>query len=39
MKLANAKCVNLRRSDTAFTAWKEKQISDGIKGIEERDQW
>ena len=26
------------RSDTAFAAWKEKQISDGIKGIEERDQ-
>ena len=27
-----------RRSDTAFAAWKEKQISDGVKGIEERDQ-
>ena len=26
------------RSDTAFAAWKEKQISDGVKGIEERDQ-
>ena len=27
-----------RRSDTAYAAWKEKQTSDGIKGIEERDQ-
>ena len=27
-----------RRSDTAYAAWKEKQISDGMKGIEERDQ-
>ena len=26
------------RSDTAFTAWKEKQISDGMKGIEVQDQ-
>ena len=26
------------RSDTAYAAWKEKQISDGVKGIEERDQ-
>ena len=27
-----------RRSDTAYAAWKEKQTSDGVKGIEERDQ-
>ena len=27
-----------RRSDTAYATWKEKQISDGVKGIEERDQ-
>ena len=27
-----------RKSDTAFAAWKEKQISEGIKGIEEQDQ-
>ena len=27
-----------RRSDTAFATWKEKQINDGIKGIEEWDQ-
>ena len=27
-----------RRSDTAYAAWKEKQTSDGIKGIEEWDQ-
>ena len=26
------------KSDTAFAAWKEKQISEGVKGIEERDQ-
>ena len=26
------------RSDTAYAAWKEKQASDGVKGIEERDQ-
>ena len=26
------------RSDTAYAAWKEKQTSDGVKGIEERDQ-
>ena len=26
------------RSDTAYATWKEKQTSDGIKGIEERDQ-
>ena len=25
------------RSDTDFAAWKEKQISEGVKGIEERD--
>ena len=25
------------RSDTDFAAWKEKQISEGMKGIEERD--
>ena len=28
----------VRRSDTAYAAWKEKQTSDGVKGIEERDQ-
>ena len=28
----------VRKSDTAFAAWKEKQISEGVKGIEERDQ-
>ena len=27
-----------RRSDMAYAAWKEKQTSDGVKGIEERDQ-
>ena len=27
-----------RRSDTVYAAWKEKQTSDGVKGIEERDQ-
>ena len=27
----------VRRSDTDFAAWKEKQISEGVKGIEERD--
>ena len=27
-----------RRSDTAYAAWKEKQTSDGVKGMEERDQ-
>ena len=27
-----------RRSDTAYATWKEKQTSDGVKGIEERDQ-
>ena len=27
-----------RRSDTAYATWKEKQTSDGIKGIEEWDQ-
>ena len=26
------------RSDTAYVTWKEKQTSDGVKGIEERDQ-
>ena len=26
------------RSDIAFAAWKEKQISEGVKGIEEWDQ-
>ena len=26
-----------RRSDTDFAAWKEKQISEGMKGIEEQD--
>ena len=26
------------KSDTAYAAWKEKQTSDGVKGIEERDQ-
>ena len=26
------------RSDTAYAVWKEKQTSDGVKGIEERDQ-
>ena len=31
-------CELACRSDTAFTTWKEKQISDGVKGIEERDQ-
>ena len=25
------------RSDTDFAAWKEKQIGEGVKGIEERD--
>ena len=39
MKLANAKRVDYaHRSDTAYAAWKEKQTSDGIKGIEEQDQ-
>ena len=27
-----------RRSDMAYAAWKEKQTSDGVKGIEEQDQ-
>ena len=27
-----------RRRDTAYAAWKEKQTSDGVKGMEERDQ-
>ena len=27
-----------RKSDTAFATWKEKQISEGVKGIEEREQ-
>ena len=27
-----------RRSDTAYATWKEKQTSDGVKGMEERDQ-
>ena len=27
-----------RRSDTAYAVWKEKQTSDGVKGIEEPDQ-
>ena len=31
-------CELACRSDTAFAAWKEKQISDGVKGIEEWDQ-
>ena len=31
-------CELACRSDMAFATWKEKQISDGIKGIEERDQ-
>ena len=31
-------CEYARRSDTAYATWKEKQTSDGIKGIEEWDQ-
>ena len=31
-------CELARRSDTAFATWKEKQISDGVKGIEEWNQ-
>ena len=31
-------CELVLRSDTAYAAWKEKQISDGIEGIEEWDQ-
>ena len=31
-------CDLARRSDTAFIVWKEKQISEGIKGIGEWDQ-
>ena len=27
-----------RKSDTAYATWKEKQTSDGVEGIEERDQ-
>ena len=39
MKPANAKRVNLRAEVTRpYAAWKEKQISDGVKGIEEWDQ-
>ena len=26
-----------RRSDTDFTAWKEKEVNKGVKGIEEQD--
>ena len=38
MKLASAKRVTMRgRSDTAYATWKEKQTSDGVKGIEEWD--
>ena len=37
-KLGNAKhSEHARRSDTDFAAGKEKQISEGMKGIEERD--
>ena len=28
----------VHKSDMAYAAWKEKQISDGVEGIEERDQ-
>ena len=31
-------CEYARRSDTAYATWKEKQTSDGVKGIEERAQ-
>ena len=30
-------CDLAHKSDTDFAAWKEKQISEGVKGIEERD--
>ena len=30
-------CELACRSDTDFAAWKEKQISEDVKGIEERD--
>ena len=39
MKLANAKRVTMRIDvNMAYAAWKEKQTSDGVKGMEERDQ-
>ena len=30
-------CELARKSDTDFVAWKEKLISEGVKGIQERD--